>query len=307
MKKSLEHYISELLYIEDCIIIPDFGGFIVNDKSATINEKSGEIAPPSKTILFNSQLINNDGLLVNHIAKEENISHKECLTNVLAISKKLKNKLFETKILRIKKVGLLTIGSENNILFTHEKGYNYNLNSFGMLSINSNKIDKKERIKNEIQNTVNVIEKNIISSNQMFLRAAAVAIPLILISFISINQEKNIATIYEKMSLIDFSFAKNDKNKSLEKNDKASINTTVLPTINTKLKYHIIIGSFQEVSNAKKLHAKLLSKEYDAQILSNSSNSRVSISNFKRKEDAILALTNVKKNYGTAWILTEKQ
>ena len=307
MKKSLEHYISELLYIEDCIIIPDFGGFIVNDKSATINEKSGEIAPPSKTILFNSQLINNDGLLVNHIAKEENISHKECLTNVLAISKKLKNKLFETKILRIEKVGLLTIGSENNILFTQEKGYNYNLNSFGMRSINSNKIDKKERFKNEIQNTVNVIEKNIISSNQMFLRAAAVAIPLILISFISINQEKNIATIYEKMSLIDFSFAKNDKNTSLEKNDKASINTTVLPTINTKLKYHIIIGSFQEVSNAKKLHAKLLSKEYDAQILSNSSNSRVSISNFKRKEDAILALTNVKKNYGTAWILTEKQ
>ena len=307
MKKSLEHYISELLYIEDCIIIPDFGGFIVNDKSATINEKSGEIAPPSKTILFNSQLINNDGLLVNHIAKEENISHKECLTNVLAISKKLKNKLFETKILRIKKVGLLTIGSENNILFTQEKGYNYNLNSFGMRSINSNKIDKKERFKNEIQNTVNVIEKNIISSNQMFLRAAAVAIPLILISFISINQEKNIATIYEKMSLIDFSFAKNDENKSLEKNDKASINTTVLPTINTKLKYHIIIGSFQEVSNAKKLHAKLLSKEYDAQILSNSSNSRVSISNFKRKEDAILALTNVKKNYGTAWILTEMQ
>ena len=307
MKKSLEHYISELLYIEDCIIVPDFGGFIVNDKSATINEKSGEIAPPSKTILFNSQLINNDGLLVNHIAKEENISHKECLTNVLAFSKKLKNKLFETKILRIKKVGLLTIGSENNILFTQEKGYNYNLNSFGMRSINSNKIDKKERIKNEIQNTVNVIEKNIISSNQMFLRAAAVAIPLILISFISINQEKNIATIYEKMSLIDFSFAKTDKNKSLEKNDKASINTTVLPTINTKLKYHIIIGSFQEEKNAKKLHAKLLSKEHDAQILSNSSNSRVSISNFKRKEDAILALTNVKKNYGTAWILTEKQ
>jgi len=307
MKKPLEHYISELLYLEDCIIVPDFGGFIVNDKSATINEKSGEITPPSKTILFNSQLVNNDGLLVSHIAKEENISHKESLTNVLAISKKLKNKLFETKILRIKKVGLLTIGSENNILFTQEKGYNYNLNSFGMHSINSNTIDKKERIKNEIQNTVNVIEKNIISSNQMFLRAAAVAIPLILISFISINQEKNITTIYEKMSLIDFSFDKTDNKKSLEANDKAIINTTVLPTINTELKYHIIIGSFKEATNAKKLHAKLLSEKYDSQILNADFNSRVSISNFKRKEDAILALTNVKKNYGSAWILTEEQ
>tara|TARA_B100000674_G_scaffold480708_1_gene480604 strand:- start:482 stop:1405 length:924 start_codon:yes stop_codon:yes gene_type:complete len=307
MKKSLEYYISELLYLEDCIIVPDFGGFIVNDSSATINKKSGEITPPSKTILFNSQLFNNDGLLVNHIAKEENISHKECLAYVLTISKKLKSKLFETKILRIKQVGLFTIGSENNILFTQEKRYNYNLNSFGMCSINSNTIDKKERIKNEIQNTVNVFEKNIISSNQMFLRAAAVAIPLILISFISINQEQNITTIYEKMSLIDFSFNKTNNKKSLEKDDKASINTTVLPTINTELKYHIIIGSFQEAKNAKKLHTKLLSKKYDAQILSNSLNSRVSISNFDRKEDAILCLKNVKKSYGSAWILTQEQ
>ena len=307
MKKSLEYYISELLYLEDCIIVPDFGGFIVNDKSATINEKSGEITPPSKTILFNSQLVNNDGLLVNHIAKEENISQKECLANVLAISKKLKSKLFETKILRIKKIGLLTIGSENNILFTQEKGYNYNLNSFGMRSVNHNTIDKKQRIKNEIQNTVNVFEKNIISSNQMLLRAAAVAIPLILISFIGINQEKNITTIYEKMSLIDFSFDKTDNKKFLETNDKGSINTNVLPTINSELKYHIIIGSFQEVTNAKKLHTKLLSKKYDAQILNSDLNSRVSISNFKRKEDAILALTNVKKNYRSAWILTEEQ
>ena len=266
MKKPLEHYISDLLYIEDCIIIPDFGGFIVNDKSATINDKSGEITPPSKTILFNSQLVNNDGILINHIAKEENISHKECLANVLSI-----------------------------------------LNSFGMHSVNYNTIDEKERVKNKIQNTVHVIEKNIISSNQMFLRAAAVAIPLILISFISINKEKNITTIYEKMSLIDFSFDKTDNNRSLEKNDKANINTTVLPTINNELKYHIIIGSFQEVTNAKKLHAKLLSKKYDAQILSTTFNSRVSISNFNRKEDAILALTNVKKNYGSAWILTEEQ
>ena len=104
MKKSLEHYISELLYIEDCIIIPDFGGFIVNDKSATINEKSGEIAPPSKTILFNSQLVNNDGLLINHIAKEENISHKECLTNVLAISKKLKINCLKQKFYALKRL-----------------------------------------------------------------------------------------------------------------------------------------------------------------------------------------------------------
>ena len=48
------------------------------------------------------------------------------------------------------------------------------------------------------------------------------------------------------MSLIDFSFDKTDNKKSLETNEKAIINTNVLPTDNTELKYHIIIGSFKK-------------------------------------------------------------
>ena len=55
------------------------------------------------------------------------------------------------------------------------------------------------------------------------------------------------------------------------------------------------------------LQILLLFSNMSVFILNSDLNSRVSISNFKRKEDAILALTNVKKNYRSAWILTSEQ
>ena len=43
--------------------IPGFGGFVANEVSAKINKKTGVISPPSKEILFNKNLINEDILL----------------------------------------------------------------------------------------------------------------------------------------------------------------------------------------------------------------------------------------------------
>ena len=53
MNKSVAHYISELLFLHDCVIVPEFGGFVGNKKSAYINPISGIIYSPSKQLLFN--------------------------------------------------------------------------------------------------------------------------------------------------------------------------------------------------------------------------------------------------------------
>ena len=62
MNHSIEKYISDLLYNNDCIIIMNFGGLICNHISAKLDEKTGILSPPNKTILFNSQLKENDRL-----------------------------------------------------------------------------------------------------------------------------------------------------------------------------------------------------------------------------------------------------
>ena len=74
MNKSVENYISELLFLHDCVIMPEFGGFVGNQKSAQLNKSTGALIPPSKQILFNPNLKTNDGLLIAHIANQEGIT-----------------------------------------------------------------------------------------------------------------------------------------------------------------------------------------------------------------------------------------
>ena len=50
MNKSVAHYISELLFLHDCVIVPEFGGFVGNKKSAQLNKTTGTLTPPSKQI-----------------------------------------------------------------------------------------------------------------------------------------------------------------------------------------------------------------------------------------------------------------
>ena len=77
MKKKIEPYISELLYLHDCVIIPNFGGFVGNKKSAVLNKNTHTVLPPSKEILFNKNLKVNDGLLISHLANKEKISNDQ--------------------------------------------------------------------------------------------------------------------------------------------------------------------------------------------------------------------------------------
>ena len=64
----IEHIIGELLLRHNCVIVPSFGGFVAKRASATIDYTTGVMQPPKKSILFNRQLINNDGLLIAECA-----------------------------------------------------------------------------------------------------------------------------------------------------------------------------------------------------------------------------------------------
>ena len=84
MNKYVEH-IEELLYLHDCVIVPGFGGFICDYTSASINEKTGTIVPPSKKVMFNKHLKQNDGLLIDWIARKEQIDYEKAQDSIREI------------------------------------------------------------------------------------------------------------------------------------------------------------------------------------------------------------------------------
>ena len=74
----LAKYISDLLYRYECVILPNFGGFVTNEISAKISSAHTFYAP-SKQLTFNPHLQNNDGLLANYIAESNNIPYSNAL------------------------------------------------------------------------------------------------------------------------------------------------------------------------------------------------------------------------------------
>ncbi len=64
---QITQLISELLYRHDCVIVPGFGGFVSRSHSAGFNKGNNLLFPPAKHILFNRNLIHNDGLLITSL------------------------------------------------------------------------------------------------------------------------------------------------------------------------------------------------------------------------------------------------
>ena len=60
---ELSRHIEILLLENDCVVVPELGGFIAHYQPARYVEDEGIFLPPMRTIGFNPQLTMNDGLL----------------------------------------------------------------------------------------------------------------------------------------------------------------------------------------------------------------------------------------------------
>ncbi len=116
MHKFIE-YISDLLFLHDCVIIPGFGGFICNYKNAFIDETHGTICPPSKDILFNKNLTHNDGLLVSWVATKESISYEKATKQIVLFCEDLKIKLNQKQEIEFGDIGVFYTDRRFNIIF----------------------------------------------------------------------------------------------------------------------------------------------------------------------------------------------
>ena len=264
MKQTIEHYISNLLYLHDCVIIPGFGGFVGNKKSAFIHPVSGIIYPPSKELLFNKNLTQNDGLLATYIAKQEKIDLSETSSLIEDFVQSIQTELNSRSAFKLQKVGTFTKGKEENISFLQDKNQNYNLASFGMQANH-----KSKKVKRTISDEKEVIVKTIKQKDfgETLKRAAAVLVPLIGLSLIGITQEENINDIYSQMANLNpFTNSKTEivkeaPTKEIEvpiveiiETEKVEI---VIPIITEQHTYYIIAGAFAEQKNANKLLQKL--------------------------------------------------
>ena len=133
---SIEQLIGDLLIQHNCVIVPSFGGFVAQKISAKIDFKSGKILPPSKSLLFNRQLINNDGLLANSLAKSNSISFDSAVLELNNKVSSWNNTLKAGGRIELDRIGIIYRDAERNLCFEQDRFFNLLLESFGLGQVN---------------------------------------------------------------------------------------------------------------------------------------------------------------------------
>lgn len=131
---ELSAYIGQLLQKHNCVIVPEFGGFIANYKSAIVDRVNNRISPPSKSVLFNPNLVNNDGLLGNYVAQVQAVTYPQALDFIASDVDKWNTELKAGGRVEIGDVGFL-FQQDNQIIFEQNREVNLLLNAYGLSGI----------------------------------------------------------------------------------------------------------------------------------------------------------------------------
>ncbi|MEZ4804235.1 MAG: hypothetical protein R2852_01760 [Bacteroidia bacterium] len=143
LKTPLETSIEQLLQRYECVILPEFGGFIVRDSPCNFNAEKNKIKPFARNIFFNPHLIENDGLLVSEIQKSEALNYADANSLCLDSIKSLKLDIESLGSKHFGNLGTFFKG-QDNIWFAPSPALNLSLDSYGLQAVDASKLESIE-------------------------------------------------------------------------------------------------------------------------------------------------------------------
>lgn len=94
----------------DCVVVPGFGAFMINDEGARYDFGNRRFLPPSRTIGFNPEVRHNDALLVGSISRREGISIETARGRLDTAVNSLRHQLQLSGEVAVRNLGILSRG-----------------------------------------------------------------------------------------------------------------------------------------------------------------------------------------------------
>jgi nucleoid DNA-binding protein len=129
--REFVNVITKLLSKHTCVIIPGFGGFVVNEKAALVDRQTDHFYPPRKEIIFNPHLFHNDGLLAHALMQSENISFEKAGEKINENVRTIRNALAAYRKYDLEEFGCFAM-EEGRIIFYPKKINLGNENTLGL-------------------------------------------------------------------------------------------------------------------------------------------------------------------------------
>lgn len=245
--------------LNDCVIIPEFGGFVTNYKPASI--ENNQFFPPAKEIAFNNKLISNDGLLVNYIADREGINYFEAKQKLENFVEETQLNLERNRNVYFDAIGYLHYDSRENLQFEPQLRQNLLVESYGLQNFSFEKLYQRQMPKPAFK--VEYREPIPVIFQKRKLQKLVVAVPLLIVmALIPMKNNK------EYLSKSDLGLweaitasAPVTAVQSQEQNVAEFISNTGTQATD-QLRYFIIGGSFRSEENARKFVNQLNEQGY---------------------------------------------
>lgn len=154
VKHTIDHYISNLLYYNECVVVPGFGAFLTRYFPAEINAATHMFRPPSKRVAFNARIQENDGLLAQHIAKTEGVSFEKAMESIEISVRSWKKVLRSGKKVNLTGIGRLYMSDIGKLQFNPAHDINYDIHSYGLNIFRANAMDREQEIKRSVNKAI---------------------------------------------------------------------------------------------------------------------------------------------------------
>lgn len=158
---ELERHIEILLLSNDCVIVPDFGGFMAHHVDARYDGRDNMFLPPLRTVGFNPQLKMNDSLLAQSYVEAYDISYPEAIDRLANEVAEIRQRLENEGKYEINNIGTIYLNEDGNYTFEPcEAGIltpnYYGLGGFDMLSLSTQ--ENEPTVTLEKTNSTNIAE-----------------------------------------------------------------------------------------------------------------------------------------------------
>ena len=286
---KISTYIFELLQSHDCVIVPNFGAFVTRNISAKISSDGSRIFPPNKEISFNKNVVKNDGLLLNAISSNENISYEGAEQKITNWVTRINKKLEKQRYIEIKNIGSISL-ENSKYIFAPNQNSIFLKSSYGFNSIDSSHIVRRQ--------------KNI---NNAYLKYAAVFIIFLSLTGLFTKSYFDNVNEFNKASYAEANLEIEKKIQKATFNINTSLPVVKLPIRKQYGSFHIIAGSFRLEENSLKMISQLKEKGFlEARKVGVNKFGllQVAYNSYDTVEEARLALSDIRtKEDVNAWLL----
>jgi len=285
---DITKHLSTLLKFHECVIIPDFGGFISNYIPSRYDPFRNVYMPPTKEIVFNSKINKNDGLLINHLVESEAVGYSQAHSAVSNWVNSAFEKLNNGETVDLSSVGTLTFDRYGSFVF-NSTGQNILAEAYGLEEVSYSKVTRP--VYTDTFQPRPAIRA--INSRKNYIRIAAGIALVISLSVVPVKKENS---TFLSSNLNPFASLTTDipvQSTEIEtvENNKKDVAISEIENTVKELPYILVGGSFEVFENAQTFHNKLLEEGNNSELFELKNGLyKVTINSYSNKIEALSAI-----------------